>query len=389
MTARIIFPARRAVEHATTIPGLVPVRLFPVLWPLWSADTTAIVCDEQEYDLIDRFLMRAVVDAQLTRLDDLVAFLGLPELVARRCITYLATIQHVRFDGAYVSVTDLGVASVRAGVRYEWKQSRQKLLVERYTSAPLPRSHYGGGISILSEATVDRERVTDGSRFTALFSLSQFQNSAVEHLEHRQDRPEFNLPRQLRDLRVVGNQQVWLPAYLVETESHGLLAYTAAAPERDTFLEQICRTVSAISDQVSAEHRVEPRALWTEWLANAQHGVGTLRRLPSGVWRATFSASAFADGKHPVSRVGSFHLHRNHFIQLWCEDSELRKTALFDRAFGLVRLPEVDIVDDFERRLAAIAKQLELPAPDIERVRRRATEARRYDVIARLDIMRA
>jgi hypothetical protein len=60
---------------------------------------------------------------------------------------------------------------------------------------------------------------------------------------------------------------------------------------------------------------------------------------------------------------------------------------LLNRAFGLIRLPEIDTIDDFERRLAAIAKQLELPAPDIGRVRQRAIEARRHDIIARLDAM--
>jgi hypothetical protein len=92
------------------------------------------------------------------------------------------------------------------------------------------------------------------------------------------------------------------------------------------------------------------------WLANGQPGVATLRRLLSGIWRATFGRDSFGDKpKHPINRVGSFHLHRKHFIQLWCEDKQLRRDALFDRAFGLVRLREIDTVDDFEHRVATIA----------------------------------
>jgi len=388
VTTWVIFPARRAVEHAITVPELVPLRIFAVLWPLWEADTTATICDEPNYDLIDRFLTRAVLDARVDRVDDLATFLGLPETLVRRCLSYLSNIQHVRLDGDTVQVTELGAESVRADIRFEWKESRQKLLIERHTGQPLPRRYYGGSIPILQEPAVDRSR-TDGSPFVPLFTAKPFEEAAVLQLEKRQDRAEFNLPRRLRDLRVLSSADAYLPAYLLETDTHGLLVYTMAAPERDGFFEEVCRVTSSIGDRIQAERRHDPQQLWTEWLARGRAGVGTLRQLSNGVWRATFSGDAFGPQSphHPVNRAGTFCTYRNQFIQVWCDDDTIRRAALFERAFLMVRAPELATVAEYEHRLAAFARQLELPPIDAQAVRRRAIAKGRHDLVSRIDAL--
>ncbi len=76
--SRRVYPARRAIEHAAGLPGLRPLRLFPVLWPLWQVETTASSYAEQPYELIDRFLIRAIREAGLSQTAELAGFLGLP-----------------------------------------------------------------------------------------------------------------------------------------------------------------------------------------------------------------------------------------------------------------------------------------------------------------------
>lgn len=90
MTARAIYPARRAVEHAVTVPGVRPVRLFPILWPLWQVEITANVYDEQAYEIIDRFLVRALVEGGVDRREELIGFFGLQPSLVDRCLALIS-----------------------------------------------------------------------------------------------------------------------------------------------------------------------------------------------------------------------------------------------------------------------------------------------------------
>ena len=139
------------------------------------------------------------------------------------------------------------------------------------------------------------------------------------------------MPQQLRDLRLIGERPTFLPAYVIETAGRGLLVYTALAAERDAFFEAACRQAPAIQHMISAEKNADPRKIWTEWLAESQAGLGTLRQLPNQVWRATLRADAFGpDARLPLSRLGSYELRKRHFLQLWCQDADLRRSALMN-----------------------------------------------------------
>ncbi|WP_307961625.1 hypothetical protein [Salinispora arenicola] len=250
---RVIYPAQRAIEHAVTVPGVRPARLFPVLWPLWQVETAAQVYDEQAYEVIDRFLVRGILEAGLHRSADLAAFYGLPTSLVERCLAFLTLIGHVRNTEGLVTLTPLGESSARADVRYVPKESRQQLLVERFTARPLPRSHYQGSLSLLPTPHVPAERVSDGSRFAPLFSSSTFRPEIVTQLGEQPDRFDFNLPKQLRNLRVLGHQDAYLPAYLIEDADGRLLAYSGVHGERDTFLESLCDRVPLIRTLIAAE----------------------------------------------------------------------------------------------------------------------------------------
>jgi hypothetical protein len=57
--------SRRALENAATIPDVRPLRLFPVLWPLWQVEISASVHDPQACEVLDHFLVRAVAEGRL------------------------------------------------------------------------------------------------------------------------------------------------------------------------------------------------------------------------------------------------------------------------------------------------------------------------------------
>ena len=384
-TGRRIYPARRAVEHATSLPGMRPLRLFPVLWPLWQAETTASVYDEQAYEMIDRFLVRAVMDAGLCRIDELAAFFGIPEALVRRCLKFLATIGHIREDAESVTLTELGRYSAQEGVRYEPKESRQEILIEQFTGQPLPRAYYQGSVPVFPGKEIPEDRLADRSRFLPLFAATMFRPEMVETLAQRPDRAELNLPQQLRDLRFAGKRDVCLPAYVIETAGTGLLVYTALAAVRDVFFEDVCRQVPDIAQLISTEKKTDPREIWTEWLADSTAGPGTLRHLPSGIWRATLRAAAFGhDARLSLSKVGSYELRKRHFLQLWCDDAGLRRRALIERALAMTSASDITSTADMRQRVTGLATQLEIAEPSLTDLREYGHQHRMHAAVARL-----
>lgn len=370
---RLIYPARRAVEHVTTIPELRPLRLFAVLWPLWHVETAAEVREEQSYEMIDRFLTRGIIDARLSTSADLARFFALPPTLVERCLSYLAVIDHIRVSDGRIAVTELGRESARAGVRLVRKESRQPVLLDKFTAQPLPQAYYQGSVGLLDEPRIGPEQAGDNSTFFALFAPTAFHDGLVTDLEHRPDRADINLPRQLAGLRVLTHRDAYLPGYLIETADGRLVAYSSVSESRDPFLEQACAATPRIHQLVAAEPGVDPEELWTRWLADGHHR-GTLRRLPSGVWRATLDPAEF--GTKPllsIMSIGSFRLRKRHFLQLWSNDPLQRAHALAQRMTALARNRDVSSWDMLSERAAPIADLLEVDLPTLEQVTAYAT----------------
>lgn len=365
-----------------------PLRLFPVLWPLWQAETSASVEDEQAYEMIDRFLIRAVMDAGLNRAGELAAFFGIPEPLVRRCLSFLVSIGHLAEDAGTVVLTELGRRSAREGIRYEPRESRQDVLIEKFTGQPLERAYYRGSVPVFPSTDIPEDRLTDRSHFRPLFAPRMFRREMVEGLAERPDRAELNLPRQLRGLRLIGQRDVYLPAYVIETAGAGLLVYTALAAERDAFFEDVCRQVPDIAQLIYAEKAASPREIWTEWLADSKAGPGTLRELPSGIWRATLRAAAFGhDARFSLTRVGSYELRRRHFLQLWCDDQGLRRRAVMERALAMTSASDIASTADLRQRVALLAGQLEVAEPSLEALREYGVQHRMHAAVARLDAL--
>ena len=378
------YPAVRAVEHATSLAGVHPLRLFPVLWPLWRVETTASFEDERAYEVIDRFLVLGVRDAGLRTHDELAAFFGVPVPLIQRCAAFLAAIGHLRMDGETVVLTDLGRRSAAEGKRLEPRESRQDIFVEQFTAQPLPRAYYQGSVPVFDSPDVPADRLSDRSHFRPLHAPAQFRDTIVLQLRDREDRAEYNLPRTLRNLGIVGNRQAFLPVYVIETADSGLLVYTPPAPERDALFERAATRASSLTNLISAEPDVGPQQIWTEWLAEG-HGMGTLTQLPNGVWRATLRADAFGpNASMPLTRVGSYELRKRHFLQLWCANPELRARALNERALAMTTASWLT-KEELRQRIAALARQLDVPAPDLADLRRYGEQNGLHTSVARLN----
>ncbi|TCO52964.1 hypothetical protein [Actinocrispum wychmicini] len=362
-----IYPVRRALEHCLSLRDVRPSRIFATLFPLWQAEISAKVHDGQPYDVLDKFIERAITEGGVDTLDGLAGFFGLDRPLVERVLRFLTNIGHVTTDGPAYALTPLGRQSLLEGTRYVWKESRQNLLFDGFTTAPLPREHHSGRISVLHEPELPVEATADRTRFQALIGdLANFRADAVQQLAGRTNRDKFNLRHELHDVTLVSVGPVYLPVYLIEVSMAngrtGCLAFSQVAGERDKFIESLVDDNPAILRTVAAEDAPDPAAVLGRWLERQGCRADALRRQPSGIWRATLPASEFGDDgeRFRLHKLGSFEVSQRCFVQLWCDDETTRRRAARQRATQWLNTHDPTTQDDLVAHLRSLSRQLEV-----------------------------
>ena len=357
---RVIYPATRAVENAMSLPGIRPVRFFPVLWPLWQVQVSADVYDKQDFELADHFIVRAIEEGDIHDRAELIRHLNLPAGFLDRCLTFLQHIGHLTITGSQLHLTDLGQRSVREGIRYVKATSRLTVLIERQTGSPFPRPYYDGNVPVLDTTEIEEGQLADRTRFLSVSVLEPFDMQTIQRLADRPDRAQFNLPSQFRNLRQENVRDGFLPSYLIETADRRIIAYSNVSEKRDGFLEELCVKTS-IGHLIEAQGISDPADIWRKWLTQSTAcGSGRLRKTNAGVWQIVLQPTAFGDRpKISFSRIGSYQFRDHHFIQIWCADTSARQKALKERSLGIATQPEISCLDDLRTRIRDLANQLE------------------------------
>lgn len=378
-----IYPARRAIERARTTPDARPVRLFAQLLPVWQAEIRATVRDSEPYEVFDRFLTRGIAEAALTTPQALAEFLGVERSIVDRALTFLTTLRHVQRDGDTLALTDLGRHSARDGVRYVVKEDRRHLYFDGFTTAPLPASHYAG----ITYVTGPRWRGPDGLEFRAIGYHAPFDATQVQALLRRPDRRDLNAPDGLLDANVLSVEQQWLPAYLVQDAGPpGLQVFTMAVEGRDTHLERVCGHLrEALREEPD---RKDPVAAWRSWLTERGHPDIDVQRTAGGALRAVLPAHAFSgDGAFKLFQLGSFETRQRAFLQLWCADARLRRTAVLDRILTMVRARRIKNHAELAVHLDQHATLLEVGPPATADLRDYAREQDDTDAAIAIDAL--
>ncbi len=391
-----IYDSRRAIEHLQKLPeqNLLPIRLFALLFPLWSVETSATQEEMQSYELMERYIERAIDEAGLHSVEDLAHFLGLQREMIEKILRFLETIGHVTRSNTYCDLTSLGKRSIHERKKYVAQEKRVKFYFDGYTSRPLRKEHYNPKkVHILNplETTEVLQRKTWGYRFHLLSSMTSWQQSALQELEARVDRGEYNAPAEVKRMQVVSVETAYLPMYVIETHKKAnpqakphYLAYTGIPDLRDTYLEQIINTNMTFYAGLSSEKTYDPSELWYEWL-HEKNISGTLPSERSdGTWYISLAKTLFEgpQAKFPLSKIGDYELRSGYFIQIWCDDATLRKKAALDRALKIVKNQQRYIkrkaLQDY---LSLLEKQLQTERLTFMDLRKRAVETKMDDIV--------
>jgi hypothetical protein len=403
-TLKPIYDPRRALEHVQTIQGIVPVRLFAILFPLWDIETSASQEEKRPYELMERYVERGIDEGQLHTIEELATFFGLQGEIVGKILHFLESLGHVVQRNSHWDLTEMGYRSIREGKKYVAQEKRIRFYFDAYTSKPLRKEHYEGKkvrIFEPEEAAHIVHSKTWGYRFHLVTSMKEWQANSLRELEARYDRANYNMPAEMREIRVLAVRPAYIPMYIIETTRKtagsmprsseyrpSYLAYTGIRDLRDTYFEQLINSNMMIYAALRGEKVSSQHDLWLEWLHSKEiRGVLPLERA-DGTWQVSLPVSAFegAGAKFPLTRIGDYELRDGYFLQIWCDDKALRRKSALDRLLRMIKKQQSYIKrQTIQEQLSLLASQLQIADLGIDEIRQRAQQKHMDDIIKVLD----
>jgi hypothetical protein len=340
----VLYPPDRAIELASNVSGLIPVRLFALLYPLWLVEIDAHEETRRPYALIEQFIERGIQEAHLRSVQEMVDFFGLSTSLVTKVLHFLATIQHIQqVDGRWI-LTERGEQSLLQGVKSEIQEKGQYIYFDGFCSKPLTQDHYHKNLHIISdlEAKSITRTAAGGHQFYRLHTSEMWNIRALRDLVNNPDRAKYNLPQELRAVTTTSYALVYMPMYIIETKRQRLmqpyyLVYTHIKDQRDAFFEHIVNKTLSIQRALDAMPKEENLAeIWSRWLRSDNMAYLRPEQTREGLWRVNLPETLFPSSEYPLRKIGTYYKEKGYFLQLWCNNDILRRQAIFDRALYLV-----------------------------------------------------
>lgn len=356
----ILYYPDRAIERASNVPGLIPVRLFALLYPLWLVEIDAHEEMKRSYALIEYFIERGIQEAHLRSVQEMVAFFGLSTSLVTKVLHFLATIQHIQqIDGLW-TLTKRGEQSLLQDVKSEKQEKGQHIYFDGFCSKPLLQDHYHKNFRVISD--LEAESITrtsaGGYQFYRLHTSEMWNVKALHDLVNNPNRAQYNLPQGLREVTATSYALVYMPMYIIETKKQRLmqpyyLVYTHIKDQRDAFFEQIVNKTLSIQRALDAMPKEENLAeIWSKWLRSKNLAYLRPEKTHEGLWRVILPETLFQSSEYPLRKIGTYHKEKGYFLQLWCNNHALRRQSIFDRALHLIiRSPKTIKRDYLEAQL--------------------------------------
>jgi hypothetical protein len=328
---RVIYHYRHALEMLEE-SGLIPLRLFTVMFPLHQISVRGQERRADDYEELEWFVIQAVGYAQVESVRALKDFYGLDETLIRQTVEVLKSIGHLtESDAGRLTLTQLGRESLTDGRLYEVYESRQVLYFDAFTCHPLPRTHYGQHFFQPGDLT-DEDR--------ALYSFEHWRSDALRALARRPDRADYNVPDEVFDLAQLDSGSAYLPMHIIETTGRegkrALRVFTNVRGRHDAFLESLLTDHSEIMQPLLEDQRSPQEAV--RWgldglglSKNSYH----LDQLSNGTWRvivpAKWLSTVRSDGRKRLADLGEYILAGEYCVRVWSQDAELRYQAACNR----------------------------------------------------------
>jgi hypothetical protein len=317
--------------------GLIPVRLFRVLYPLWRVGVEGSQRVAVEFDELEWFLERGVSELGLGSLTDLAAFFGIEPVFVRRLVNVLREIGHISGNDDHLVLSDLGLASVKDHVRYEEQKNSAELYFDALGGVPLSPEHYK--IPILESPPPLGQ-----SPFQAFYHFDHtWQEESLADLLNSPEKGSFSLPEQVSASRLLNRDPAYMPAYFIEarenkpSSSLRLLVFSQVRGLHDTVLEEavnrdptVYRALKSRTDSRadSVRRYFEQSGLKKDaWYLNENGPWGAQVMVDGQVFLPGAETDDEQPGRLTLRSVGRYALIYNWCIWVVCDDVKIRGQA--------------------------------------------------------------
>ncbi len=363
--------------------GLLPVRVFRVLYPLWRVRVDGRQRATAEFDELEWFIERGIYEGGLRSASELADFLGLEAAFVQKLLQQAREIGHISGSDGQLSLTALGSDSVRDRVRYEDRKLGAELYFDALGNMPLTLEHYK--IPIM-------ESLPDKTPFQAFHHFDQPWNTdALEQLLQSPDKDQLNLPDEISAAQLVSRDPVYLPVYFVEARENkpsglfSLLVFSQVRGLRDTTLEyavnrdpKVFRALAARTNSraESVQRHFEQSGLRKDaWYLNENGPWGAQVMVDGDVFLPGPDGDEDENGRLTLRSVGRYTLIFDWCIWVMCDDPKIRVQAAAEQLLEWLQNANIR-PSQFETRqkITSIGQRLRVEKPTIQDL---LTQARR------------
>ena len=359
-----LYNPNKTIRNVQEIPDITPLRLFKVLYPLYSISVSGTHYDTEPFELIEKYIESYLEACKIATAQELVDFFGLRRSMVEKILHVLVAIKHISFERDHYELTQLGYASLKRGKkRLEDDQWGQKLFFDAYFLKPLPRTHSSvSKMHILSKSEAEALTLTNASKdwyqyqYNAYGCLSHeapWRDSALDDLLDQKNRDAFNLPDEVTNLRREELEVAYVPMHIVVASKQRAgypstryyVPFTHAYERNDTFFEELINrrqagSVNQVQLALHAEDTIEQlNDFWEKWQYNTSVTSGSLHQQPNGTWQVNVTPHDIysPNCKLPLKRIGSYWVEKGYFIKIWSNDEALRCEVAFENVISAIR----------------------------------------------------
>ena len=357
--------------------GLIPLRLFRVLYPLWRVRIEGRQRITTEFDELEWYLERGLQEAGFSSVGELAAFFGLEQGFVQKSIGQARGIGHISGDDEHLSLTELGLASLKDRVHYQDQTTSAELYFDALGNTPLTTEH--DKIPIL-------ETLPEKTPFQAFYHFDRtWQEAALTQMVQSPDKQRFNLPDEITTTQLLNHEPAYMPAYFIEVRENKtsspprLLVFSQVRGLHDTVLEEavnrdptIYRALKAKTDSraESVRRYFEHSGLKKDaWYLNENGPWGAQVMVDGQVFMPGSELDEAESGRLSLRSVGRYTLIYDWCIWVMCDDVKIRKQAAAEQLLewlqGATATPSPL---EIKRKFASMCQRLSielLPVTDV------------------------
>ena len=388
----LLYHHYKALEYVQEL-GLIPVRLFRVLYPLWRVRVEGRQRATAEFDELEWFLERGIAEGGLRSVAALAAFFGLEADFVHKLLRQAREVGHLDGEDGSLALTQLGLDSVRDRVRYEERKIGSELYFEALSNIPLTPEHYK--IPIL-------ESLPEKSPFQAFYHFDQAWNTAaLEQLQNSPDAAQLNLPEEVSAAQLVSSEPVYLPVYFVEAREDkpsgqfSLMVFSQVRGLRDATLEyavnrdpKVFRALKARTNgraEAVQRHFEQSGFKKDAWYLN-ENGPQGAQVMVDG---AVFQPGEDGEEENPrltLRSVGRYTLIYDWCIWVMCDNPQIRAQAAAEQVLEWLQNANIRPSRfEVQQKMVSISKRLNVSQPTFQSLQAVARSRKLIRAMERLE----